>query len=379
MNVFVVADGIPKADRKMMGLFAFDQAKALSKLGHNVFIAAINLRSFKYRRKYGFEKYIRDGITVYEYSLPVGKVPFVIYQSVFQKCLIYILNQAIKENVFPDVVHSHFYDTTYAVAMVKKIYNFKLVSTEHYSGFLNYKLKNRNVLIKRATFSYKYVDRLLAVSQSLADVIENECQKKAYVVPNVVETSIFAPRRQTPVGKVNFISVGRLSPEKNFPLLINAFTSAYKSNNNITLDIYGSGNLQSELNNQIQKLHMDSVIKLRGFADRKVLADTMANSNVFILLSDFETFGVVYIEALAAGLPVIATDCGGPRDFVNSENGILIECKNEKAAAQAILTMSQNYSNYDKEKLHNAVIKNFSSRHVAELLTKHYLEVRDEV
>lgn len=373
MNIAIVADGVPKPDRKMMGIFPYDQAKALASLGHNVFILSVNLRSFKYKRKHGFRKYIKDGITVYEFGLPIGAVPFKLFQLFSIRSLDYILKKLYNDVPNIDVVHSHFYGMTFTAAALKEKYGYKLVATEHYSGFLNSNYKNRDKLIKHATKAYKKVDKLIAVSSSLARILEKECSKKAVVVHNIADVSTFSPRQTIKKHEgVRFVSVGRLTYQKNYPLLISAFAKAHETRNDITLDIYGAGALEDELRELISNKNMNGIINLKGFADRKVISEAMLNSDAFILLSDYETFGVVYIEALASGIPIIATNCGGPEDFVTSDNGILVECGNLKQAVNAILYMCDNYNRYDPIKLSDEIKKKFSPKYIAEKIVEQY-------
>ena len=81
-------------------------------------------------------------------------------------------------------------------------------------------------------------------------------------------------------------------------------------------------------------------IKLLGERPQKTIAQFLEISDVFVLLSNSETFGESYAEAICAGVPVIATRCGGPESFVNSRNGILVSKENRvREAADAINEM----------------------------------------
>jgi len=373
MNILIVSDGVPKPDRKMMGLFAFDQAKALAAKGHKVCVAAINLRSFRYKRKHGFTKSVCDGVTIYEYSLPVGGVSFFLYQRIACTCLSYLYKKILKDGNKPDVVHAHFFDMICCAANVKKKFGYKLVGTEHYSKFIKKDFEKRSQLIKRASKGYKNVDRLFAVSNSLADVTRNECQKEAYVVHNIVDSNTFTvPKRKIRHGGITFVSVGRLSEEKNFPLLIDAFSEACKIRQDICLEIYGAGELKDSLEDQIKASGVSDNITLCGFADRTKLAASFESADCFILLSSYETFGVVYIEALASGVPVIATRCGGPEDFVSEKNGILVDCNNKEQALAAILKMCDCYESYDAQSISEDIKRRFSPDAIVSQLEQHY-------
>ena len=69
------------------------------------------------------------------------------------------------------------------------------------------------------------------------------------------------------------------------------------------------------------------------------VSSILAHADIFVLASRKETFGIVYVEAMAKGLPVIATKCGGPEEFVNKENGILVPVDNVEELSKAMLLM----------------------------------------
>jgi glycosyltransferase involved in cell wall biosynthesis len=97
------------------------------------------------------------------------------------------------------------------------------------------------------------------------------------------------------------------------------------------------------------------------------------NSNTFVLPSKSETFGVVYIEALLCGLPVIATSCGGPEDFVNDKNGLLIPVDNKEELINALKMIKKN--DYDKKLISENCRQKFAPEIIANRITKLYEQV----
>ena len=80
------------------------------------------------------------------------------------------------------------------------------------------------------------------------------------------------------------------------------------------------------LEQQIDRAGLNSNVYLLGRKGKKEIGSILCNSDVFVLPSRSETFGVVYVEAMMMGLPVIATVCGGPEEFVQKTDGLLVPC-----------------------------------------------------
>jgi glycosyltransferase involved in cell wall biosynthesis len=104
----------------------------------------------------------------------------------------------------------------------------------------------------------------------------------------------------------------------------------------------------------------------------QALIDELATSDFMLLSSNYETQGVVLLEAFACGLPVVSTNVGGIPEIVNGSNGILVPPQNPIAFADAMQTMLQSYQNYDAEALRNSIIKKFSNEAVGKLLNSLY-------
>jgi glycosyltransferase involved in cell wall biosynthesis len=99
---------------------------------------------------------------------------------------------------------------------------------------------------------------------------------------------------------------------------------------------------------------------------REEMAREYSNADCFALASRCETFGVAYAEAMAAGLPVIATRCGGPEDFVNSNCGLLVKTDDDEAMAEAMADMvSNSKSRYSPSAIRAQVESSFAPEVIA--------------
>lgn len=149
-------------------------------------------------------------------------------------------------------------------------------------------------------------------------------QKKGVVLPNPVDASRI-PAPYEGKREKRFVAVGRLEPQKNFSLLIRAFSEFSKEVPEYKLTIYGEGQERSKLEKLIADLGLQNSIELPG-RDKDVL-NKINSAAAFILSSDYEGMPNALIEAMCMGMPVISTDCpsGGPRKLITSgENGLLV-------------------------------------------------------
>jgi glycosyltransferase involved in cell wall biosynthesis len=131
----------------------------------------------------------------------------------------------------------------------------------------------------------------------------------------------------------------------------------------------GDGPERGYLKSLAAELELESVVEFSGAYVRSEFAEALSLSDVFVLASRRETFGVVYIEAMACGVPVIATRCGGPEDFVNGLNGLLVPVEDVESLAKAMLEIRENIKNYNRDIISNTAREGFAAYKIAERLT----------
>lgn len=156
------------------------------------------------------------------------------------------------------------------------------------------------------------------------------------VIPNAINPAFIRPLYAGPHNK-EIVAVGRLNKQKNFALLIDAFSSVASAYPDYRLIIYGEGPNRKKLEERIIERGLENRVSLPGNVTN--IADKMQTAEMFVLSSDFEGMPNALMEAMALGLPCIATNCpvGGPKYLVqNGENGILVPVKDKKALIAAI-------------------------------------------
>lgn len=377
MNILLISRGYPTEKYKMNGIFEFDQARALVKEGHNVILAVIDVRSFRRKRKWGFESLNKDGVQIEVINIPCGRIPEFILNNVRIWGLKKLYENIKSKYGKPDIIHAHFLQYGYVSTCVFAEKQIPLVLTEHLSA-MNQKILNSK-LMRLGKKTYSKMGKVITVSNPLAENIKEKFGVEAVVIPNIVDTTSFIYKdKKTKNNSFNFVSTGGLIERKGMNLLIEAFNIAFKGNNEVKLYIYGEGPERNKLEKLIREYQLAGQIYLMGLVDRKEIANKMSESDCFILVSRLETFGVVYIEAMAMGLPVIATRCGGPEDFVNKENGILIPNIDINEIAKSMRYLYQNIDRYDKKRISDIAKDKFSSKSIARKLVQIYEESIEE-
>lgn len=378
MNILFITRGYPSKKYPMHGIFEYDQAKALSNYGHNVIFGFVDLRSLRRIRKFGIEKFEKDGILHYGINIPLGRFPQSVLSFFGYKGL-KLLYKKIKKEEQIDLIHSHFTSPGYTSAKLKKNNGIPLIITEHSSKIMERSIDKK--IYKMADFAYSIADQIISVSPAFKKIIRDKFNQESVYIPNIVDTEVFknnSTENKSNDG-FNFISVGNLIKHKRMHKTIIAFNKAFKNIPKIKLTIIGGGKEKSNLKNLIKKLNLEDRIKLTGRLERQEIAEYFNKSDAFVLASKSETFGVVFIEAMASGLPVIATRCGGPEHFIKENEGLIVQKDNINELAMAMKSMYKNIDKYDSEKISKMTIEQFSPERVAEQITEVYKKVLNNI
>ena len=373
MKTFVISRGIPSEKYPLYGIFEFDQAKALAKSGLDTSMLVIDFRSRKYKRKFGFFSYEKDNVKIFELSLPLN-----LYRRalpLLQFLMMFLYKKAVKVIGKPDVIHAHFYSIAAIASIIKKKYDIPFFITEH-SSKLN---KNANLiskLDKKLTIkAYSNATAIIAVSKALSENIKNNFNFNTHIIHNIVDINNDYKIQHTDNESFTFISVGNLITLKGFDILIKAFKKAFADDSKVCLNIIGEGEESIHLQDIINECNITDKVRLLGQKTRPELFELMRKSDAFVLASKSETFGVVYIEAMACGLPVIATRCGGPEDFVNDTNGFLIPTDDIETLSKALIKMRLDIDNFDNERISEECYNKFSSENIAKQIVEQYYKV----
>ncbi len=382
MLTFILSRGIPTEQYPTNGVFEFDQACALQEAGCQVVFLALDLRSARRVRRWGFQSFTRNGVAVRVLSVPLGNLPKKIFYPIGSWALQKLYARAVKEFGKPDVLHAHFTDYGYLAAKLKETEQVPLVLTEHSSLVNQDKLPSD--IEQAAKLAFARADKLIAVSPALAEKMREHSHRSVLWIPDMVDTELFAytgeheqmrtlwEETELEGGEFSFLSCGNLRKVKRMDVLIQAFARAFRDCPKVHLTICGQGEEEGNLRKLIYDLKMENRIELAGIRPREEIAQRLQQADCFVLASVSETFGVSYLEALSCGVPVIATRCGGPECFVNEHNGLMVEPDDVEGLASAMLTMYCNGGSYNRAAIAQEVRNHYSSQAVAARLMEQY-------
>lgn len=371
MNLLIAARGYNYINDNTVGRFELGQAAALREYGHDVRIISLDLRSVRRIRKWGQIHFLLERIPVFSFSYPIHGLGSRVEDRTGRYGARKAYAAATADGWKPDVIHAHFTEMGYYVADVASTYHVPLVITEH-SSRMNQEMIDP-LTHKRAMYAYKNAAQVIAVGRGLAEHIRLYTGVSASVVPNLLDLNVFDPSfypREREDGDFHFVTAGGLQTNKNIDGLLEAFTALPMKQTKLT--VFGDGPLRKKLKRQAQTLGIQTRVVFRGNCTAKELAAEYARSDCFVLPSHSETFGVAYIEAMAMGLPVVATSCGGPEDFVTPEVGMLIPKDDVTAFSKAMEIMTKTARDYDSETVRNYVLEHFSPKVVTTRLTEIY-------
>lgn len=182
---------------------------------------------------------------------------------------------------------------------------------------------------------------------------------------NAINTNRFRPQSKLSVpDALHIASIGSLVAKKNHLLLIEIAHELRKSGVQFTIDIMGDGVLRNELQSRIDASSLNTEVLLRGLTDQP--ETVLWKSSLYVHTATYEPFGLVLLEAMAAGLPVVTLNGGGNADIIeDGKNGFIIDSQDPKLFADKILEIWQDKKRYSE-------MSEYASRYAQQFDIKEY-------
>lgn len=166
---------------------------------------------------------------------------------------------------------------------------------------------------------YKKARKIIFQTKRAASHFTGEILKNSVIIPNPISVKCYAQENT----KHKIVSVGRLAPQKNHKMLIDAFAEVSKKHPEYQLWIYGEGTSRSELETKIKEFKLEDKVFLPG--NIPDIHQRISNAEMFVLSSDYEGLSNALLEAMMMGIPCISTTCAGSDEYIkDSRNGLLV-------------------------------------------------------
>lgn len=262
-----------------------------------------------------------------------------------------------------DIIHAHvYYPGGYIAQRLSKIKKVPYMISEHMGPFPQvYHMKGSSKLRNDIQWAMNEADKITAVSNDLKKVLASYSIKSPIeVIPNFLDIERVKNPQKQESENFKFITVSGMVEGKGIEELIYAVKIATAVDDKLQFLMIGDGPLLSKLKRKTQELELEKHITWKGFVSRENINQCLSLADAHILVGHYDSFGICYIEAMAAGLPNIAAAIGGPLDIITSDTGVLVAEVDPELIAEKILWMKNNYQIYDRENIRKSFLERFS-------------------
>ncbi len=222
-------------------------------------------------------------------------------------------------------------------------------SLPQYASYLTGDADMEELMWHYVLWYYDQMHSILVPSRSTAGELQDKGVNPAKIrlFPRGIDIERFHPAKRNGFldsrygfnGRIKLLYVGRVSKEKNLQLLVQVFRSLIAVADTVSLIVVGDGPYLQEMQQELE----NTPTLFTGYLQGDALAEAYASCDLFVFPSTTDTFGNVVLEAQASGLPVIVTDCGGPKEnLIPGRTGIVVPCADADAILRAVLKLIDN-------------------------------------
>lgn len=351
------------------GDFIQRHAQAVSQLNDVTVVHAIKdpqLKSHKFELEIKEKKRLKE-VIIYFKPAPIRALNLVYQIQAYLEGIKHVKNF--------DIIHLNVvYPAGLVAVYLKHRFKIPIVLTEHWTGLHSNKFKQlakyKKIAIQRILDN---VDLVLPVSQHLGESLKMINPKIKYeVIPNVVDIEIFTPKKQSQSKKIKFLHLSHLGDHhKNISGMLNVAKRLAENNYDFEFLIGGNGDSQPIIQ-FIKANNLEDYIYTFGRLEHHAVIKKMHDADCFVLFSRYENQPCVQAEAFACGLPIIATNVGGIKEFLPDNFGILIESESEQQLYNAMADVIKGKSFAKVEEMHTYAHKHFSKENIAKRYNQVY-------
>jgi glycosyltransferase involved in cell wall biosynthesis len=292
-----------------------------------------------------------------------------------------------KEWGTPDLVHLHVIVSAGIFALFLHCFHrISFLITEHSSMY-----RVETGVFARSNWVFKTLVRLcvkkakavIALSPFYASTMQQHgLTNRFFYVPNVVDTDLFSLKKDLKTVEKSTEKTFRLihvsglhDPIKNVSGILNSIKKLSEKRQDFTLDVIGDPFEQPPYRALVERLNIEKYVRFHPFLPIEEVAAMVQKSDIFVLFSRFEGLPCVILEAMSAGLPVVATETGGISDWISAASGRLIQSEDEAALVTSLDFMMTNLSQYNAEEIREKIVKTCSYDAIGQAIVKVYQQI----
>ncbi|MCK9310120.1 MAG: glycosyltransferase [Candidatus Cloacimonetes bacterium] len=386
IKVLFIPSWYPYKGMPHAGSFFIDQAEALAKYkvaeitllnwGQNEYQLVLRHPVQSMQKLVYYAKAYRDHKQL-NTNLNELHIPHLSWTSLISKGNIDALIDKIELPDKPDIIHAH---VTFPAGYLAYKLSIKLgipyIITEHSGPFPFPEFMGRNGLSPLISAPLNAANKVLTVSSFLQHEILSKTGIHVDVIPNMVNTDYYQPPKQPLINKqFRLFALSSLTEAKGAWDLLEAVKMLRDKGMEFKLFWGGAGSLKHKLMQYVRMHNLRACVTFLGQINPSEALYQYHHCDCFVMPSRIESFSMVLIEAMACGKPVVATDCGGPRDIVNDLSGLLVAVGKPKELAAGIVKMNEQYLTYSPDIIRNHCITNYNPLSVSKQIEQVYKSV----
>lgn len=371
LNLLVIPSAYPAHDNDISGIFVLDYLASVHKhCNITVLRATIGEKGKRVERgvTHGFEtiNYRSAGF----FNLPMKK--YLRYADMIFNTG--TLKKEIEKGKF-DIIHVH--GATMHGFLAKRLaraFNIPYTITVHTGPFS--KIAESPLMFRVAKNVVEGSSCLMTVSKDLESQIlaTGITPKDKIVTYNPVNTDLFRIGPESEL-KNEFIFVGRFEDYKGALRIVKAFSSIANELPNWKLRLIGGGPEQENIEKFVQANELENRVLVYGQMTKSEISDYLRQAKIFVFPSEHETFGIVIAEAMACGVPVLVGNRTAPPEFVEKDQGILVNPQNIAELRDSMLRMVKSINEYSRTSIRSKVVERFGFEKFGDKLVQHYLNI----
>ena len=353
LKVLFVTSSYPSRHSPVRGVFVREHARAVRLFDEVVVLHHVgldrNIEGLVCLERESDET-LTAGIDTYRVRYRPGPIPRSTY-LIYLFSMFHALKCIVRAGFRPDVIHAHFHRVSLPAVIVGRVYNLPVTITEHSSAFPRGLLHSRD--IREARLAFRLARVVMPVRKALQKGIEQYGIKARFqLVPNVVDLNTFSPgvspRCEGDPRRLLTVALLDSGHLKGIPYLIQALRLLRQHREDWHFELVGDGPARPEYEALVSRMALADKVTFHGLCSKAMVAEHMRQADIFVLPSLWENSPCVLIEAMASGLPIVATNVGGIPEIVDDDIGLLVPPGDVDSLAMGLRRVLETLGGYDR-------------------------------